>query len=126
MVIKIILSVVLFIHGMAHIGGILAPFKADKAGFKNAPWLFSDKVLLSSGIGMFWGVLWFIACAGFIASAFGFYFDKSWVAVVVAISAVYSLIAMVPWWKAVPPGAKVGMVFDVIVIVFLLVSGRIL
>lgn len=125
MFLKIALSVIFFFHGFAHLGGVMAPFTKDNAGFKNAPWLFSEKIFLVSSIGRFWAVLWLMAAAGYMASAFGFFFGAEWVQRILFISAIYSLAAMVPWWRAVPQGAKAGMVFDTIVIVFLIVSERV-
>lgn len=125
MVIKIILSLVLFIHGLAHLGGVFAPITKDHSGFKNTHWLFSNKINLDSRIAQLWGVIWLVAAIGFVSSAYGFYFQTSWVTTVVFMSAIYSLVAMIPWFNAVPAGAKVGMVFDLIVIVFLVVSQRI-
>lgn len=34
-------------------------------------------------------------------------------------AAVISLVAIVPWWNTVPPGAKVGAAFDILLIVAL-------
>ena len=125
MAIRIIISLVLFIHGLAHLGGVFAPIKAGNSGFKDVPWLFSNKVRMDSSVGKLWGVIWLVAMVGFISSAYGFYFQSSWVSTVVFMSAIYSLVAMIPWFNAIPAGAKAGMVFDLIVIVFLLVSERI-
>jgi hypothetical protein len=114
---RYIFALPFLIHGLAHISGFLASWTSADAGYKKTPWVFSSGVFLNSPLGKVFGLLWFVAFVGFIGTAYGIVFGHIWwPQVVIAVSTV-SLFVIVPWWNTVPPGAKIGALFNVLSIV---------
>jgi hypothetical protein len=117
---RYIIAAPFLIHGLAHISGFLAAWTSSEAGYKKNPWILSSDIYLDNPIGKVFGMLWLVAMFGFISSAIGIVFQLDWWSNVAIASSLISLVVIVPWWNTVPPGAKVGAIFDVIVIVVLL------
>ena len=44
---------------------------------------------------------------------------QEWWPALAMVGSLLSLVVIVPWWNTVPPGAKLGAVFDVIIIAVL-------
>ena len=121
---RYIFAIPFFIHGLAHISGFLSSWTSSDAGFKKSPWIFSSGVFLDGPLGRVFGLLWLIATIGFVGTAIGIVIQQDWWSPLAIAVSVISLIVIVPWWNTVPPGAKVGAIFDVIVIVVLLLPLR--
>lgn len=119
---KIIFAIPLFAHGLAHISGFLASWTSLEVGYSSKPWLFSQSVYLQTMTGRIFGLLWVIAMIGLVGSALGFVFQREWWSPLAIASAAISLAVIVPWWNTVPPGAKVGAAFDLLVLAILLSS----
>lgn len=117
---KIILAIPLFAHGLAHISGFLASWTSLDVGYSSQPCLFSQSIHLQSVPGRIFGLQWLIAMIGLVGSALGFVFQREWWPSLAILSAAISLAVIVPWWNAVPPGAKVGAAFDLLVVVIIL------
>jgi hypothetical protein len=47
-------------------------------------------------------------------------FRQAWWPSLAIASAIISLIVIVPWWNTVPPGAKAGAFFDLVILAILL------
>ncbi len=123
-IVTIILCGALVIHGLAHLSGVMAAWDSRGTGFKDRPWLFSDAVTLHDPVGRLFGVAWLFATLAFVAGGFDpVYQFGLWPWLPIA-GAVASLIAVVPWWRAVPLGAKAGAVFDLLILVLLLPPWR--
>jgi hypothetical protein len=60
------------------------------------------------------------AALGFIGSALGIVFRQGWWPPIAMVSASISLLVIVPWWQTVPPGARFGAFFDLVMLVMLL------
>lgn len=117
---RIFFAIPLFAHGLAHISGFLASWTSLDVGYANNSWMFSQGVHLQSMTGRIFGFLWLIAMVGLVGSALGFVFQRDWWPSLAIVSAFISLAVIVPWWNTVPPGAKIGAAFDLMVIVILL------
>ncbi len=117
---RIVLAAPLLVHGLAHISGFITSWTTKDAGFKKRPWIFTTGVELERGIGRAFGILWLIAMIGFIGTAIGVLFRQDWWIQLAIGASATSLVVIVPWWNTVPPGAKVGAVFDLVVVVGLL------
>ncbi len=117
---RFLLAIPLLVHGLAHLSGFLASWTKGDFGYTKQPWLISSGVRLNSGAGRMFGILWLIAMAGLVASALGLAFHQGWWQWLAMVSAIVSLIVIVPWWNTVPPGARVGAIFDALVLVVLL------
>jgi hypothetical protein len=110
----------LFAHGLAHLSGFLASWTSFDAGYASKPWLFSNGVYLQSLAGRIFGLLWLVAMVGLVGSALGFVFRQEWWSPLAIASSAISLFVILPWWNTVPPGARVGAFFDLVVLVVLL------
>lgn len=117
---KIIFAIPLFAHGLAHVSGFLASWTSLEVGYSSKPWLFSQSVHLQSVTGRIFGLLWIIAMMGLVGSALGFVWQRAWWPSLAIASAAISLAVIAPWWNTVPPGAKIGAAFDLLVLAVLL------
>jgi hypothetical protein len=106
-------------HGLAHLSGFTASWTSSDAGYGDKPWIFSSGVTLSSTVGRVFGLLWLVAAVVLAASGVGAILRQEWWLPLAVVGSVLSLVVIVPWWNTVPPGAKLGAVFDVIVIAVL-------
>ena len=107
-----LVSVVLIMHGLAHMSGAMAAFTARDVGFSDKPWLFSTGVTLRSPIGKLFGLVWLAAAIALVCSGLSLLFHwGGWPALPI-VASILSLIAIVPWWNTVVPGAKAGAAFD--------------
>jgi hypothetical protein len=106
-------------HGLAHLSGFIASWTRSSAGFPEHPWVFSSGVTMQSPVGKIFGLFWLVASAGIVASGVGFLTGKAWWSTLAMASAGVSLLVILPWLRAVPPGAWAGAVFDLLVLVVL-------
>jgi hypothetical protein len=109
----------LVVHGLAHISGFIASWSKSLAGYTESPWIFSSTITLQTPVGRAFGLLWLIAAIGFVGTGLGLIFGQSWWPTLAIAASVVSLVVIVPWWNTVPPGAKFGAFFDVVVIIVL-------
>ena len=117
-----LIGIPLLMHGLAHGSGFAAAWTSTWAGFSQRAWLFSDGITLKSPLGRAFGLLWLVAMLGLAGAGLGVLFGQSWWPALAG--AVVSLVAILPWWQAVPPGAKAGAVFDLLIVVTLLLWGE--
>ena len=118
--IQLLFAAPLLIHGLAHIGGFLASWTSNQAGFSDRPWILSSRGTLDSAVGRVFGILWLVAMVAFVIAGLGLLFSQPWWPSVAVPAAVLSLVVILPWWNTVPPGAKVGAAFDLLVLLVLL------
>jgi hypothetical protein len=107
-------------HGLANISGAVAFLTNVQVGFFDHPWVFSNIVKMRSLIGRLFGLLWLLSVIGLVASGLGIIFQQDWWRTMAILACAVSMIAIIPWWKTVPPGARFGAIFDLLVIVVLL------
>ena len=120
MILKLVVAAALILHGLAHMSGFVAAFTARDVGFSARSWLFSSGVTMHSTIGKLFGVLWLVAALALIGSGLALLVEwQVWPWLPVAGAAI-SLLAITPWWNTVPPGAKAGAAFDLIILIALL------
>lgn len=79
---------------------------------------------MHSGVGRVFGLMWLLAAIGLVGTALGLATQLPWWPVLAVVAFAVSLVVIVPSWITVPPGAKVGAVFDLIVLVALLLPWR--
>jgi hypothetical protein len=119
--VRIIVALVLIAHGIGHSMGVVAAWTTIPSGLTNRPWLFSGGVLLDSGMGRVWGVLWLAALLVTTAGGVGLLLQQDWWRGVAVAGAVLSLVAIVPWLAAMPPVSAFGAVaVDILVLAILL------
>lgn len=119
---KIAISIVLIMHGLAHLSGFLASWTNLDVGFKDENWIFSSKKYLEGVTGKFFGIIWFISMLIFVSSGVGLLTAQNWWTNTLITAAFISLLSVLPGWKSVPSGAKLGALFDVAVLIIFLSS----
>ena len=65
------------------------------------------------------GLIWLLAALGLVAGGLGLALKMDWWDDVAFAGAIASITVVVIWWKAVPVGARVGLLFNLLLIVFL-------
>ncbi len=116
MVPGILAAIPLIMHGLANMAGFAAAWLPGTAGFKSESWLVSAGVTVKSPVGHVFGVLWLLSTAVLVASGAGLLAHAPWWRSTAVSGAALSLVVIVLWLKAVPPGAYAGAAFDLLVI----------
>jgi len=116
---KYVLAITLIMHGLANLGGVVAPWTANLSGFTDAPWLFKGGITLRSLAGRASSLLWLFSTLLLIGAGVGLLLGESWWPMLAILGAAFSLGVIFLWWKAVPPGARFGAFFDAILLVVL-------
>lgn len=106
-------------HGLAHISGFLASWIKNDIGFKNNPWVFYSNITLTSTVGRVFSFGWLFAMVFLLASGVGLILEQQWWVGYAKTGAILSLAVVVPWWNTVPPGAKIGVIFNIILLIVL-------
>jgi hypothetical protein len=113
----------LIMHGLAHITGLLGAWTSSQE-FSDKHWLISKGVTMRSAVGRVFSLLWCLALICLVAAGLALLFQQVlWPTLAIAGAAI-SLVAIVPWLTAVPPGAWAGALFDVLIIVALVSPWR--
>lgn len=115
-----ILAIPLIAHGLANIASIVAVWTGNPSGFTDSPLLFSSSITLQSGIGRAFSLVWLLSTLVLVGAGIGVAAHQEWWRPVAIMGAAFSMVAIVPWWNAVPPGARFGAIFDLLVIIALL------
>lgn len=119
MLIIYLIAIPLITHGLAHLSGVFAPWSSGGLGFANAAWIFSNGVTFHSMFSRAYSLVWLAAVSGLVYAGVEVILrQNNWVPVAIA-GCLLSLAAILPWWKAVPPGAKAGVVFDLVILALL-------
>lgn len=120
MLVKWLLGLALIGHGIGHITGFLSAWTKMKIGFSSSSWIFSSNVSMADPIGKLFGLIWLMAAAVLVAGGVGLVTNLRWWVTMTLVGSVLSLVAVVPWWKTVVPGARIGLVFNLLVLLMLL------
>ncbi len=119
--VRVVILLAVLMHGLGHVMGPLAAWLGVDVGFSDAPWIFGGETRFDSGVGKFWGLLWLLALVGFVAAVIILLSGQTWWHCVLVPAAFLSLIAILPWWNTVVPGARYGAVLmDLAILVALL------
>ena len=105
---RTIIALVLIAHGIGHVMGFLEAWTGIPVGFSRSPWLFSDGVLMDSTVGRAFGVLALIAMIGWVGAGLGLLGDQAWWRPLALMSAVVSLVFILPWWNTLSDGFRIG------------------
>ncbi len=118
--IRLFIAILLIAHGLANVAGVFAPWTKTMQGFKNAPWLFSRNITFQSSAGRAFSLVWLASTIGLVTAGVGLLLAQPWWTLAAVAGCLCSLAAIVPWLRAVVPGAYVGAVVDVIVSLLLM------
>jgi hypothetical protein len=117
---RLILAVPLIAHGLAHISGFIASWTNNDSGYGRSPWVFSSGIGLQSPVGRLFGILWLCAAFVLTVSGVGLTMDSAWWQLLAVTGSIISLVVILPWWNTVPSGAKLGALFDLLILILLL------
>jgi hypothetical protein len=117
---KFIFAFPLIMHGLANLAGFFEAFSKAPRAFNDEAWIFSPGVKLQSGIGRLFGLLWLLSTLCLVGAGVALIFHQSWWALAAIGGAVCSLLAILPWWNTVVPGARFAVFFDLALIAVLL------
>ena len=116
--IKWLVALALFMHGVGHIAFFFAAFTPIDMQYTPQPWIFPGDVLITSPIGKAFALLWLIAMIGFIAAALGLVSGQPWWATTAVAASVISLVVIIPWWNTIDATTRTwALLADVVVIV---------
>jgi hypothetical protein len=65
-------------------------------------------------------LIWIIATFLLVLAGIGIILQGDWWPRFALYGAVASLLAIIPWWRSVPPGAKIGVLYNVVILVVVL------
>ena len=115
----LIVAIPLIAHGLANLTGVLAPWTKSLAGFVDVAWYFSDHGRLRSIWGQAYSLIWLASSLCLVTAGACVLLHQGWWVLMSGLGCLLSFAAITPWWRAVPPGARYGAVFDVLVIIWL-------
>ncbi len=116
---RYLLALPFLVHGAAHVSGFLASWTVLEVGFSGSAWILSPSVGYRSLIGRGFGLLWLAAAISHLAAGVGLMLGLGWWASAALAGSLVSLLVILPWWNTVPPGARLGAAFDLLVILLL-------
>lgn len=121
LMVRIVIGIYLFVHGFCHLVGFVVPWKI--ATLEEEPYkttLLSGAVDIGDiGIRII-GVLWLITAVAFIAGAVGSIALFHWWRPLTLYLSIFSLVLCVLGL----PGAKIGILANVIILAYLIAGGR--
>ena len=120
---RFVVAFLLIIHGLAHITGLLGAWTSSQ-DFSDKHWLFSKGITMRSTVGRAFSLMWLLALVCLAGAGLALLLQQSWWPTLAVAGAAASLVAIVPWLTAVPPGAWAGGVFDVLIIFALVCPWR--
>ncbi len=123
MVLEYVAALVIIGHGIGHTTGFFESWTNIKMNFHDEPWLFDNKTKMKSPIGRAFGIVWLFCIPIFIVSGIGILLGEVWWRDWAIVGSLVSIVAMLPWWKAMIGGAKAGLLLDFAIIIVLLVPG---
>jgi len=112
---RIVAGVLMSGHGLAHLVASPVALGVVQQDLNPPPWM-SRPVRLATF------PLWLVAGAGLIAGAAGLFADASWVRVPGLIGVGVSTVVLWTWFAGLPVGGKLGALFDLPLLVWLLVD----
>ena len=116
---KFIFAFPLIMHGLANLAGFFEAFGKAPRGFNDRPWIFSPGVKLQSAVGRLFGLLWLRSTLSLVGAGLAIIFYQPWWAYAAIAGAICSLLAILPWWNTVVPGARFAVFFDLAVLAIL-------
>lgn len=117
--VKLIVAAVLVAHGLGHVMAPQSAFAPPGAFSQGSSGFLPDMTIASPG-GRLLSLLWLVPLAGFLIGTYGLWTGQPWWQPVLAVSAIVSIIAVLPWWNVMPTFSYLGaLAVDVLVLLAL-------
>jgi hypothetical protein len=118
MFLKILVALLLVAHGLGHVMAPQSAFAAPGAFPRSASAVLGPRLTIVSRGGKALSLLWLIPLVGFVLGTYGLWTGQGWWRPVLIVSAVVSLVAVLPWWNVMPRFSYLGaLAADVLVLV---------
>ncbi len=117
---RFVIAMPLLVHGAAHFSGYMAAWTKKNQGFNDNPWLFSKDITIRTPVGRAFGIIWLLSMIAFFSAGSAIIMTHFWWKEAALSGSVLSLIVIIPWWKTVVFGARIGAIFDLLIIGFML------
>ncbi|MFQ6089129.1 MAG: ABC transporter permease [Candidatus Methanofastidiosia archaeon] len=119
--IRIIVAIVLIVHGLVHLLGFVVPWRlATVEGFAYKTTLLSDNLDVGDAGIRVVGLLWLLAAIGFVATGVAVFTLRPWWQDVTLWVTLFSLVICILGW----PDSKFGVLINLIIMGYLLFGGR--
>lgn len=116
---EFVIGIPLIMHGFANSAGFFEAWFSGSLGFSDQPWILGGTATMKSPLGRLFGLVWLLSTIGLVAAGAAVFLDTGWWRSLAIAASALSFAIIVLWWRAVPPGAKFGAMFDLGVIIAL-------
>jgi hypothetical protein len=117
---RILLAVLLAMHGIGHIIWFLAAWTPVRAGVRDGSWSLPGNVTIRSPIGRVLGLLALVVVVLFIIAAGGLALQQPWWAGWAEVGVFLSFAVVVPWLRQSPGSTAINAIVANIVLMFVL------
>lgn len=118
MLIRLLIAIVLFAHGVGHLLFVANSWGYWRGGEAGRSWLFSGLLGAGQAVEGIFGLLWLVPLVGFVAVSWGYFTQQGWWPQLALASAGISLAMIVLWWGGInTSSAFFALVVDIVVIV---------
>jgi hypothetical protein len=117
MTLQDILIILFFVHGIAHLPGVIVPWRI--AVLREVPYkttLLSGRIHLSKKGVKFIGLLWLLASLTFILAGIGLFIQSPWWKTLTYIVTIFSIVLCIVDW----PDARFGVFINAAIFIILL------
>jgi len=117
---RILVVVVLLMHGVSHVAWFLASWTSVRVGIEDGRWGLPGNITIRSPLGKAWGIGALVVMALFVDGALALLLqDPSW-ARITNLGIFLSFGVVVPWWRQAPLSFGITAVGVDIILMFLL------
>jgi hypothetical protein len=109
MFVKLIIAAILVGHGIGHAMAPQAAFIPPGAFPRGAQMVATGMTITSQG-GKALSTLWILPIMGFLIGTYGLWTGAAWWRPTLAVSAMVSLVVVLPWWGVMPVVSYLGAV----------------
>lgn len=113
---RIAISIALIIHGLAQISGFLHAWTKLDVGYRNNGIIFSSTVKAGRPAGKILSLLWLVAMLCLISGGVLLWSRDLLSDTFIITGTSVSLFSCILWWRDIPPGAKLGCFFNLILL----------
>ena len=117
---RILVVVILVMHGIGHLVWFLAAWTPVRAGVKDGSWLLPGNVTIRSPLGRVLGIVALAATLVFIGAAIWLIAGRVWWANWTYLGIFLSFGAVVPWFRQSPGSTAVNAVMADLVLLFII------
>lgn len=97
MLLRYLIAIVLFAHGVGHLLFVANSWEFWRGGEAGRSWLFSEMLGVGQTVEGIFGLLWLVPLVGFVTLTWGYFTHQGWWPQLALASAVVSLVMIVLW-----------------------------